>query len=76
MRATRVLIFVVLAVLAVPLVLYGAVAVLYAGDAGNPSETYVEFFGKEIDADVAGTGSLILALLLFATGVSLVRRRH
>jgi hypothetical protein len=66
MRATRVLVFVVLALLAVPLALYGAFAILYTGDASSPSETYVEFFGMEIDADVAGTGSLILALVLFA----------
>jgi hypothetical protein len=76
MRATRVLTFVVLALLAVPLALYGAFAILYAGDASSPSETYVEFFGKEIDAEVAGTASLTLALVLFAIGVSLMRRRH
>lgn len=74
MSAARTLIFVVSILLAVPLALYGAFAILYTGDASTPSDTYVEFFGREIDADVAGAGAVILAVVLVVIGVSLVRR--
>ena len=72
----RILIFIVSIVLAVPLALFGTFLILYTGDSSAPSDTYVEFFGEEIDADVPGAGAVVLALVLVLIGVLVLRRRR
>ena len=76
MSAARVLILIVSILLAVPLALFGIFAILYTGDSRTPSDTYVEVSGEQIDADVAGTGAVILALILALVGVLVIRRRR
>jgi hypothetical protein len=70
----RVVLLVVSILLAVPLTLYGAFAILYTGESGGGGETYVKIAGRKVDADLAGAVALILALGLFAVGFSVMRR--
>jgi hypothetical protein len=59
---------------AVPLAVYGAFAILYAGDSGGGGDTYVKIAGREIDTDLVGAGALIFSLGLLAVGFSAMRR--
>jgi ABC-type sugar transport system permease subunit len=60
------------------LTLYGLVAILYSGDSGGSGDTYVKntyvkFSGHEIDADLAGAVTLVLACLVTVAAVAVLR---
>jgi formate hydrogenlyase subunit 3/multisubunit Na+/H+ antiporter MnhD subunit len=53
--------------------LYGLFAILYGGDSGDRGNTYVEFGGHEIDADLVGAVFLLLALLVALAAITVLR---
>jgi hypothetical protein len=55
------------------LALYGLFAILYRGDSGGDGDTYVTFGSREVDADLAGAVSLVLAALVIAAAVLVLR---
>ena len=74
-RALRLLVGLGLFAVGVVLGLYGLLDILYRGEGGN-SNTYVTFGGREVDAQVAGTVSLIAAVVAIAAGVLVLRSRR
>jgi hypothetical protein len=55
--------------------LYGFFLLAYEGDTAGGEETYVSFGGSEIDADVFGVISLVVAAVSIGVGLVLVTRR-
>jgi hypothetical protein len=71
-RAAAVLAGCVLLVAGALLALYGLFAILYRGD--NGGDTYVEVWGRHIDAGVAGGVVLVVGLLLLVAATRVLRR--
>ena len=57
------------------LALYGLFAILYRGDSGGSGDTYVTFAGHELDADLAGAISLLIALVAVLISIMVLRRK-
>jgi hypothetical protein len=55
--------------------LYGLFAVLYQGDSGGNGDTYVKMGGRDIDSQLVGVSSLILAAGMLLAGWLAIRRR-
>jgi hypothetical protein len=73
-RIPRLLVGVALLAGGILLGLYGLFAILYRGDSGG-GDTYVKLAGREVDADLVGAVSLVLALAAILVAVALLRRR-
>ncbi|MDQ2981162.1 MAG: hypothetical protein M3R26_02410 [Actinomycetota bacterium] len=72
-RAAKVVIGTALVVGALPLVLYGVFAILYTGESGSRSNTYITLNGHEIDAHLAGGVVLSIAGLAFVLAFVLLK---
>lgn len=66
----------VLLVAGVLLVLYGLFAILYGGDSGGSGGTYVMIAGHEMDADLVGVISLLIAFFTSVFSTMFLRREH
>jgi hypothetical protein len=55
--------------------LYGLLGVLYQGESGGNGDTYVKMGGRNIDAQLVGVSSLILAAVMLLAGWLAIRRR-
>lgn len=73
MKATRFLIAAPVLLAGIALALYGVFALIYREGGG---QSYVKLFGHDIDADVAGSISLVLALAAIGSALLLLRRRR
>ena len=72
-RAGRLVLGVSGLIVGVLLALYGLFALLYRGDSGG-GDTYVKFFGHEVDADLVGVVALVFAFVLLALAAVILRR--
>lgn len=66
----------VLLVAGVLLALYGLFAILYGGDSGGSGDTYVTIAGHEMDADLAGAISLLIAFFTVLFSTMFLRRER
>jgi hypothetical protein len=75
-RLARVAVVVVLFAAAVVLGLWGLLLVLYHGEGPHGSETYVTLVGRQIDADVAGWVTMVIAVAALGALSALVSGRR
>jgi hypothetical protein len=73
-RSFRVLLGLALFAGAIVVGLYGLFGVLYQGDSGG-GDTYVKMGGRDIDGQLVGVSSLILAAGMLLAGWLVIRRR-
>jgi hypothetical protein len=60
---------------AIPIAAYGLFGVLYRGDSGGDGDTYVMIGSREVDGQLVGGISLVLAAALIAAAWLFLRRR-
>jgi len=75
MRAARFLLSALLVATGALFSLYGVFALAYRGE-GSGGNTTIEIGGGEMDAHLAGALSLVIAGVLFASGVLVARSRR
>jgi hypothetical protein len=66
---------VVLVLGAIPIAAYGLLLVLYRGESGGDGETYVMIGNSDVDAQLVGAVSLLLAAAMIVMAWLLIRRR-